>query len=155
MELERKRAAQLGYQSPIHADKAAVDRDFDEAVSFCLDHVSHIGLVLGTHNEFSCDLAATKMATLGIPANHPGVFFSQLLGMSDHISLNLAHAKFNVAKYMPYGPVKQVMPYLLRRAQENASVAGQSGRELSLLKREIIRRKKATGAIANGKKPVS
>ncbi|HWK99514.1 MAG TPA: proline dehydrogenase family protein [Parapedobacter sp.] len=142
MELERRRAAQLGYQSPIHADKAAVDKDFDEAISFCVDHISHIGLVLGTHNESSCKLAATKMATLGIPTNHRGVYFSQLLGMSDHISLNLAHAKFNVAKYMPYGPVRHVMPYLLRRAQENSSVTGQSGRELSLLKREISRRKR-------------
>lgn len=155
MELERRRASQLGYHSPIHADKAAVDKDFDEAVSFCLDHISHIGLVLGTHNESSCSLAAMKMATLGIPANHPGVYFSQLLGMSDHISFNLAHTKFNVAKYMPYGPVKHVMPYLLRRAQENAAVAGQSGRELSLLKQEIRRRKNTTAAIMDEKEPIS
>ena len=141
MEKERTRASSRGYRSPIHIDKKAVDEGFDEAASFCLDNIGHMGLVLGTHNEASCRLAALKMAALGIPANHPGVYFSQLLGMSDHISLGLAQANFNVAKYMPYGQVKEVMPYLLRRARENSSVTGQSGRELSLLKQEFKRRK--------------
>ena len=147
MEKERHRASSMGYRSPIHIDKQAVDNDFDAATSFCLDHIGHVGLVVGTHNESSCRKVAAQMDALGIPTNHPGVYFSQLLGMSDHISLNLAHAKFNVVKYMPYGPVKQVMPYLLRRARENSSVAGQSGRELSLLRQEIGRRKKMAGAV--------
>src|SRR5690606_15669834 len=107
------------------------DDDFNAAATFCLENIDHIGLVVGSHNEESCLKVVSQMETWGIPSNHPSVYFSQLLGMCDHISLNLAHAKFNVAKYMPYGPVRYVMPYLLRRAQENSSVSGQSGRERS------------------------
>lgn len=142
MELERDRANRTGYRSPIHIDKASVDADFDEAAMFCLQHIDQVGLVLGTHNEYSSQMLITQMACMGIPIDHPNVYFSQLLGMSDHITFNLAAGHFNAAKYVPYGPVKDVMPYLLRRARENTSVAGQSGRELSMLKKEIYRRKK-------------
>ena len=142
MEKERHRAMSMGYQSPIHINKEAVDNDFNAAARFCLENIDHIGLVVGSHNEDSCLKVVSQMEALGISNDHPSVYFSQLLGMCDHISLNLAHANYNVAKYMPYGPVRHVMPYLLRRAQENSSVSGQSGRERSLLKREIDRRKK-------------
>jgi len=141
MELERRRAEQLGYPSPIHADKGAVDSDFDAAVVYCLEKIRRVALVIGTHNEASTLMAAQGMQRMGIVPDHPHVYFSQLLGMSDHLSFNLAKAGYNVAKYVPYGPVEAVMPYLLRRAAENSAVAGQSNRELSLLKQEIMRRK--------------
>ncbi len=140
MEKERNRAAEKGYPSPIQPDKKATDSDYDEAADFCLKHLEHIALFVGTHNETSCLSVARYMYNNHIPANTEKVYFSQLYGMSDNISFNLAHEGYNVAKYLPYGPVKDVLPYLMRRAQENTSVAGQTGRELSLIKKEKKRR---------------
>ncbi len=140
MEKERNRAAEKGYPSPIQPDKKATDRDYDEAAGFCLKHLEGIALFVGTHNEASSMNVARYMYNNQIPANTEKVYFSQLFGMSDNISFNLAHEGYNVAKYLPYGPVKDVLPYLMRRAQENTSVAGQTGRELSLIKKEKKRR---------------
>lgn len=140
MEKERERAAGKGYPSPIQPDKAATDRDYDAAVLFCLEHLDRVAAFIGTHNEQSCAKAAAYMDQHGIDPKHPHVWFSQLFGMSDNISFNLANAGFHVAKYLPYGPVKDVVPYLMRRAQENTSVAGQTGRELILIRKEMKRR---------------
>lgn len=141
MEKERERALQLGYPSPIYPDKPATDKGFDQAVAFCLEHINSVAVCIGTHNEPSCAKGVELMAGLNISANHDHVWYSQLLGMSDHISYNLAAWGFNVTKYVPYGPVKTVVPYLIRRAQENTSVAGQTSRELFLLRTELQRRK--------------
>lgn len=141
MEKERARAAEKGYESPIQPGKQATDNDYDAAVLFCLERLSGLALFIGTHNEASCLKAATYMEKHGIPANTDRVWFSQLFGMSDNISFNLANSKYHVAKYLPYGPVHDVIPYLLRRAQENTSVAGQTGRELSLINQEMSRRR--------------
>ncbi len=141
MEKERARAAEQGYPSPIQPDKEATDHDFDEASLFCLQHLDGLALFVGTHNERSCMKVAEYMDQHGIAANTDKVFFSQLYGMSDNISFNLADSGYHVAKYLPYGPVKDVLPYLMRRAQENTSVAGQTGRELSLINKEMARRK--------------
>ncbi|HTN47249.1 MAG TPA: proline dehydrogenase family protein [Flavipsychrobacter sp.] len=141
MEKERARAASKGYPSPIQLNKQATDTDYNAASLFCLQHLDTISVFIGTHNENSCMLAAQYMEEHQIPYNTPKVYFSQLFGMSDNISFNLANAGYNVAKYMPYGPVKDVVPYLMRRAQENTSVAGQTGRELSLINKELKRRK--------------
>ena len=141
MEKERKRAAEKGYADPIQPDKASSDRDFDLATNFCLDHIDRIALCAGTHNEQSSLTLAQAIDTRNIQRNDKRIFFAQLYGMSDHISYNLANAGFNVAKYLPYGPIREVMPYLIRRAQENTSVKGQTGRELTLIQREMTRRK--------------
>ncbi|QNK61675.1 proline dehydrogenase family protein [Pedobacter sp. PAMC26386] len=140
MEKERKRAAERGYSSPIQPDKETTDRDYNEAITYCADHVEQIGVVCGTHNEESCRILAELLDKNNINHNHPHVYFAQLLGMSDNLSFNLSDAGYNVAKYVPYGPVKAVMPYLFRRAQENTSVAGQTSRELDLIAREKQRR---------------
>ncbi|GAA0543041.1 proline dehydrogenase family protein [Chitinophaga japonensis] len=140
MEKERRRAEELEYASPIQPDKAAADRDYDAAVRYCMERLDHLAVFIGTHNEQSCMLAAQLLHEKGLPHNHSHVSFSQLLGMSDNITFNLAHAGYNVSKYLPYGPVKDVMPYLIRRAQENTSIAGQMGRELSLIRKELKRR---------------
>lgn len=142
MEKERKRAADRGYPSPIQETKADTDRDYDLALRFCAEHVDRLAVCAGTHNEASSQLLVTLMNEKNIPAGNKYVFYSQLLGMSDHISYNLSNAGYNVAKYVPYGPVKEVLPYLIRRAQENTSVKGQTGRELSLIIKEKERRKK-------------
>jgi proline dehydrogenase len=141
MEKERARAASMGYPSPIQPDKASTDRDYDEGVHFCLERLNQLYLFVGTHNENSCLKAAAYMIEHNIPPQSKHVYFSQLYGMSDNISFNLAHEGYNVAKYLPYGPVLDVIPYLMRRAQENTSVAGQTGRELSLITKELQRRK--------------
>lgn len=141
MEIERERAEEMGYTSPIQATKKATDQDYDSGVLFCLDNLDRIGLMAGTHNDTSSLLLAKEMDKRGIIHDHPHIFFAQLLGMSDNVSFNLSAAGYNVAKYMPYGPVPSVMPYLLRRAQENTSIAGQTGRELSLIIKEKKRRK--------------
>ena len=141
MEKERTRAAELGYTDPIQPNKEASDRDFDLAVNYCLDHIDRIAVCAGTHNEKSSLQLAAAMESRNIPRNDKRVFFAQLFGMSDHISYNLANAGFNVAKYLPYGPIREVIPYLIRRAQENTSVKGQTGRELTLILREMQRRK--------------
>lgn len=140
MEKERKRAAEKGYTSPIQPDKKSTDSDYNAAVTYCVENISEIGIVCGTHNEASCRVLADLLDTHGISHSHPHVYFSQLLGMSDNLSFNLSDAGYNVAKYVPYGPVKAVMPYLFRRAQENTSIAGQTSRELDLISREKNRR---------------
>ena len=144
MEIERERAQEMGYPSPIQPNKEASDRDYDLGIQFILDNIDKIGLMAGTHNDQSSMLLAEEMNKRGIEPNNPHVFFAQLLGMSDNLSFNLGAANYNVAKYMPYGPVKAVMPYLFRRAQENSSAAGQTGRELSLIIKEKQRRKNLT-----------
>ena len=141
MEKERKRAAELGYACQIQPDKQSTDRDYDAAVNYCIDHVGTIALLAGTHNEQSCRLLADLLVSKKIAFDHPNVYFSQLLGMSDNLSFNLADAGYNVVKYVPYGPVKAVLPYLFRRAQENTAIAGQMSRELSLILKEKKRRK--------------
>jgi len=143
MEKERERAAEQGYPSPIQPDKAASDRDYDAALRWCVDHIDRVSIVAGTHNEQSSLLLARLMNERGIKHEDPRICFSQLLGMSDNISYNLAQAGYRVAKYVPYGPVREVMPYLMRRANENTSARGQSGRELTLILQERARRAKA------------
>jgi proline dehydrogenase len=142
MEKERKRAEERAYPSPIQPDKAATDRDYNDALVFCADHVDRIAFVAGTHNEDSCRLLADLLDKKNINHKNPHVYFSQLLGMSDNLSFNLADVKYNVAKYVPYGPIKAVLPYLFRRAQENTAIAGQMSRELSLIVKEKKRRAK-------------
>lgn len=141
MEKENLRASQLGYISPIHVSKEAVDRDFDRAVYRCLEEIDRVILCAGTHNEASTLFLVNSMKELGLPNDHPHVFFSQLYGMSDHITYNLADKGYNVTKYVPYGPVRSVIPYLIRRAEENTAIAGQMGRELRLILEEKQRRK--------------
>lgn len=143
MEKERERSADKGYPSPIQPDKIATDHDFNAAVTYCINHIDRVAICAGTHNEESSLQLAKMMDQKEIDHQDQKVYFAQLLGMSDHISFNLANAGFQVAKYVPYGPVKEVMPYLIRRAEENTSVAGQTGRELSLIKTEMRRRKLA------------
>jgi len=140
MEKENDRAEALGYPTPICASKQATDDHFNEVMKYILDNLQDISLFLGTHNENSNYLAMEIIDAKGFMKNDPRIWFGQLYGMSDHISYNLAKAGFNVAKYIPFGPVKDVMPYLIRRAEENTSVAGQTSRELTLLKREKERR---------------
>ncbi len=140
MEKERERAAEKGYRDPIQPDKAACDRDYDEALRWCVEHVDRVSFVAGTHNEQSSLLLARLMEERGIAHDDTRVWFSQLLGMSDNISYNLAASGYRVAKYVPYGPVKEVLPYLIRRAAENTSVKGQTGRELGLILAERKRR---------------
>ncbi|MEM7372131.1 MAG: proline dehydrogenase family protein [Bacteroidota bacterium] len=140
MEKERDRAEELYYQSPIQPSKEATDRDYDLSLELCLEHIDHVAICAGTHNEASTLKLTQMMAQRGLPANHPHVLFAQLQGMSDNISFNLAHAGFQTAKYLPYGPIRAVIPYLIRRAQENTAIAGQSSREVELLKAEIRRR---------------
>jgi proline dehydrogenase len=142
MEKERERAAAHGYPSPIFPTKEATDQAFNKALAFCTDNKQHISVVCGSHNEYSNQYMTLLMQMHGMPANDSRVWFAQLLGMSDVISFNLASAGYNVAKYVPYGPVEAVMPYLLRRASENTSVAGQSSRELLMIRRELNRRKR-------------
>lgn len=140
MEKERARAAEKGYADPIHTSKEAVDRDYDAALRFCMDHIDRVSIVAGTHNEQSSLLLTRLMNERGIAHNDARICFSQLLGMSDNISFNLAAAGYRVAKYVPYGPVREVLPYLLRRAQENTSARGQTSRELGLIIAERKRR---------------
>lgn len=141
MEKERDRAEEKGYPSPIQDTKADTDRDYDAALTFCAENIQHIAICAGSHNEKSALLLTQLMEKHQIDKNNPHIYFSQLLGMSDHISFNISKAGYNVSKYVPYGPVKEVMPYLIRRAQENTSISGQTGRELSLIMEEIKRRK--------------
>ncbi len=141
MEKERERAAGKGYPSPIQPDKEATDHDFDDIIRYFVDHHATIDFMVATHNEKSTLLLANLIDEKGLTRNHPGIYFSQLYGMSDHITYNLAAQGFNVAKYVPYGEVKTMMPYLFRRAEENSSVKGQTSRELRLIQTEIRRRK--------------
>tara|TARA_B110000046_G_scaffold63181_1_gene70596 strand:+ start:13457 stop:14620 length:1164 start_codon:yes stop_codon:yes gene_type:complete len=141
MEKEREKAKDKGYASPIQVDKASTDKDYNLALQFCSDHHENIAICCGTHNEASSLLLTDLMKQKNISKENNYFYFAQLLGMSDHISYNLSKEGYNVAKYVPYGRVKEVMPYLIRRANENTSVAGQTGRELSLIQRELERRK--------------
>ncbi|MGN6491454.1 MAG: proline dehydrogenase family protein [Agriterribacter sp.] len=143
MEKERVRATEMQYASPIQPDKAATDLDYDAAVSFCIQHLDKIATIVASHNEQSNLLAIQLLLQKGISLHHPHIHFSQLYGMSDNITFNLAKAGCSVSKYLPFGPIEDVIPYLMRRAQENSSVAGQTGRELRLIKKEIQRRAKA------------
>ena len=141
MEKERARAEKMNQPSPINDSKSKTDSHYDSALRFCMEHLERISFCCASHNEKSSMLVVNLMKEKNLPNNHPHIFFSQLLGMSDHISYNLASAGYNVSKYVPYGPVRDVIPYLIRRAQENTSVKGQTGRELSLILRERERRR--------------
>ncbi|WP_396589971.1 proline dehydrogenase family protein [Allomuricauda sp. R78024] len=141
MEKENERAKEHGYKSPICESKQATDENFDEAISFMMNHLDKISIFSGTHNEESCLKLVSQMKDKGLNASHPNIWFGQLYGMSDHITYNLTAEGYNAAKYVPYGPVRDVMPYLIRRAEENTSVAGQTTRELGLLQKEKKRRK--------------
>ena len=141
MEKERAVALEKNRQSPIQASKEATDADYDEAVRFCMDHIHSTAVIIASHNEQNNLLGAKLLDEMMLPHNHPHVHFSQLYGMSDTITFNLAKEGFNVSKYLPFGPIQDVIPYLMRRAQENTSVSGQTGRELLQLKRELARRK--------------
>ena len=142
MEIERERAMKLNYRSPIQPDKKACDNDYNTALKIGLDNIDRVSMCCATHNEQSTLNLVEWMNENKIAIDHPHIWFSQLYGMSDHISFNLASKGYNVCKYVPYGPVKSVLPYLIRRAQENTSVAGQTSRELSLIMIEKKRRKK-------------
>jgi proline dehydrogenase len=141
MEKERARAAEKGYASPIQPSKEAADKDYDDAVRFSIDHLAQISVIVASHNEGSNLLAVQLLDEKGLAHNHPHIHFSQLYGMSDNITYNLAKWGCSVSKYLPFGPIKDVIPYLMRRAQENTSVKGQTGRELGLIEKELNRRK--------------
>lgn len=141
MEKERERAEKKAYPSPIHNTKQDTDASYDKGLVFCIDNKQRVYLINGSHNEYSNYYLALLMEKYNLANNDPRVWFAQLYGMSENISFNLAKAGYNVAKYVPYGPVKSVMPYLFRRASENTSVAGQSSRELTLIRKELKRRK--------------
>ncbi len=141
LEKENERAERKGYISPICETKALTDANFDGGIAYMLQDLDVFSIFAGTHNEASCYSLINRMAELGLAADDPRIWFGQLYGMSDHISFNLAAKGYNVAKYLPFGPVRDVMPYLIRRAEENTSVAGQTNRELELLKKERKRRK--------------
>lgn len=141
MEKERNRAASMNYASPIQADKESCDHDFNASVEFCIEHLDKIAVIVASHNEYSNLYTTQLLDKKELPHNHPHVHFSQLYGMSDNITFNLAKAGCSVSKYLPFGPIKDVIPYLMRRAQENSSVSGQTGRELGLIKKELLRRK--------------
>ena len=141
MEKEAKRAHKLSYENPIQSSKAHTDRNYNDAVTYAIQHLDTMAVCIATHNEDSCRLAVELIEQQQIAKNHPHIHFSQLMGMSDHLSFNLAKMGFKASKYMPYGPVKDVIPYLIRRAQENTSVSGQMGRELQLIHNEIKRRR--------------
>jgi proline dehydrogenase len=141
MDKERERALALNYPSPINENKQSTDDDFNAAIEFCVNPSNGVYIIVGSHNEYSNLYAAELMEKFGLPLNYNHVHFSQLYGMSDNITFNLAKAGCLVSKYLPFGPIKDVIPYLMRRAQENSSVSGQTGRELALIKKEIKRRK--------------
>jgi proline dehydrogenase len=141
MERERARARKMNYPDPIQPDKESTDKDYNLALKISMDHIDVVSIFNGTHNEHSSLYLAGLMNERGIDPGDTRIWFSQLYGMSEHISFNLAAAGFNVAKYVPYGPVRFVLPYLMRRVEENTSVKGQTGRELSLIKKERKRRK--------------
>jgi proline dehydrogenase len=141
MDKERKRAAEMNYPSPIQPDKQTCDKDYNAALDFCIDRLAKISIIVASHNEYSNLYTTELLYKKGLPYNHPHVHFSQLYGMSDNITFNLAKSGCSVSKYLPFGPIKDVIPYLMRRAQENSAVAGQTGRELGLIKKEMKRRK--------------
>ena len=140
MEKERDRAADRGYPSPIQPNKEATDRDYNLAIRFCIEHYEEIALCNASHNAESSRVMAALIHEKGLQKDHPHLNFCQLYGMSDHLTFNLASAGYNVAKYVPYGPVREVIPYLIRRAQENTSVTGDMSRELNMIMQEVERR---------------
>lgn len=140
MDKERARAEEMGYPSPIQTSKKATDRDYDLALHFCIDNYEKLGCCIATHNAGSTRLAAELIGKKGIPKKHPHLLFSQLYGMSDHLTFNLAQSGYNVSKYLVYGQVRDVIPYLIRRSQENSSVTGDMSRELGFIMREMRRR---------------
>jgi proline dehydrogenase len=141
MEKERARAVEKQYPSPIQPDKESTDRDYNTGVSFCIDHIENIATIVASHNDYSNLRTTELLRERGLPFAHPHIHFSQLFGMSDHITFNLAKAGCSVSKYLPFGPIEDVIPYLMRRAEENSSLSGQTGRELALINKEISRRK--------------
>lgn len=141
MEKERQRALEMNYPSPINDTKQATDDEYNAALEFSIDPANNMYIVVGSHNEYSNLYAVELMEKYGLPLHTNHVHFSQLYGMSDNITFNLAKAGCWVSKYLPFGPIKDVIPYLMRRAQENSSVSGQTGRELLLIKKELKRRK--------------
>ena len=141
MEKERERAAEIGYPSPIHATKAETDADYDAALEYCMRHFKDMAFVAASHNEESTQKVVAMMHEFGISPNHPHIFFSQLYGMGDNISYVLAKEGYNVSKYVPYGPVADTVPYLIRRANENSSAAGYVSRELEMIEKELKRRR--------------
>ena len=141
MEKERKRATEKKYLSPIQPNKESTDRDYDDAVKFCIDNIDRVAVIVASHNEQSNLYTTQLLDQKNLPHNHKHVHFSQLYGMSDNITFNLAKSGCSVSKYLPFGPSDDVVPYLMRRAQENSSVSGQMGRELALIKKETARRK--------------
>lgn len=141
MEKERERATAMNYPDPIQPTKDASDRNYNDGIDFVMANLDKVSGFFGTHNETSTELVMDKMKAKGLENGDNRIYFGQLYGMSDNITFYLADKKYNVAKYLPYGPVKDVVPYLTRRAQENTSVAGQTGRELSLIQKELDRRK--------------
>ena len=141
MEKERNRAELLNYPSPIQPDKESTDADYNAAIEFCIEHIDNIYIIVASHNEFSNLYTTQLMDKKNIHHENDHISFSQLYGMSDNITFNLADAGFNVSKYLPFGPIKDVIPYLMRRAQVNSSVSGQTGRELGLIRKELARRK--------------
>lgn len=146
MEKERARAEEKGYPSPIHENKERVDKDYDTALELSIGNIDRMGVCVGTHNETSCKKMVQLMDQEELPRDDGRIYFAQLLGMSDNISFKLADLQYNVAKYVPYGPVEKVLPYLFRRAEENTSIEGQSGRELTLVKKELKRRASVTNS---------
>lgn len=142
MEKERERAQRMGYESPIHPTKEGTDKAFNDALAFCIDNKQRVTVMCGSHNDYSNYFLTVLMEKHGMKNDDERVWFAQLYGMSDNITFNLAKAGYKVAKYVPYGPVRSVMPYLFRRAEENTSVAGQSSRELTLIQKELERRKR-------------
>ena len=142
MEVERETAEKENRLDPIQADKKATDKDYNKAIAFCLKNIDLVSVCVATHNEKSNKKAVVQMEELGISKDHQHVWFYQLFGMGDHITFNLAEYGVNAGKYLPFGPVKKVIPYLIRRAEENSSMDGQMGRELGMLKKEKKRRKK-------------
>jgi proline dehydrogenase len=141
LEKERHRAQKEGYASPIHPTKADTDRAYNQALDYALQHLDELAFCAATHNEESCHYLIEQMDEQDIPPDHERISICQLYGMGDHITFNLAQAGYNISKYVPYGPVKEVIPYLIRRAQENSSIGGQMSRELRLLSKELERRK--------------
>ena len=140
---EREQAKEGYYPSPIHDTKADTDKSFNDGLRYCIEHISTIACCNASHNADSNYLFAQLISDNNIPKDHPHVYFCQLYGMSDNITFNLAANGYNIGKYLPYGPVKEVIPYLIRRAQENTSVTGDMSRELALLTEEVSRRNKA------------
>ncbi len=143
MEQERARSEKYAYPCPIHETKDDTDKMYNDAIRFCMEHFDQIAFANASHNMESMELQVRLIQEMGVPRDHIHMNFCQLMGMSDHLTYNLAKRGYNVAKYVPYGPVRDVVPYLVRRAHENSSVTGDMSREYAMLKAEVQRRKKA------------